>query len=355
MATLTEAKDCRWAASDLPTREGSKLKAGTLALVEGLATIRFESGATVMLEAPCTLDVLSDMRCRLVTGSVVAEVPESAHGFAIDTDQLEVVDLGTRFGVTSSPLGDDHVFVFEGEVEVHRAEKAKPDLITTGKSLHTGSSTAPPGDEAVRFDTPAPDGANWTAISTATGQGFDSYVRRGEAEKVHGNDPLIMVKHTNIAKMNERRALISFDRTGNDEIPLESRLSLKMESSGLGFSSLVPDSRFVVYGVSEVENPNWRETSLTWSTANELVQPELDPRHFIEVAEFTIPRGSSNTMIEITDERLTQWIARNSRSLLQFAIIRTTGESDQQGLVHAFASKEHPTAPGPTLWIRTEP
>ena len=122
VATLIEAKDCRWAGSDLPTVEGAGLGTGTLALMEGMATIRFKSGATVTLEAPGILVVESAMKCRLLEVSVVADVPESAHGFTIDTQKMEVIDLGTRFGVTTTPLGNSNVFVFEGEVKVRQGE-----------------------------------------------------------------------------------------------------------------------------------------------------------------------------------------------------------------------------------------
>jgi hypothetical protein len=35
-----------------------------------------------------------------------------------------------------------------------------------------------------------------------------------------------------------------------------------------------------------------------------------------------------------------------------FVIVRVTGELAPSGLVHAFASKEHPTAHSPTLRVR---
>ena len=110
MATIVSAEDCRWAGSELPTVEGARLGTGTLALVEGVATLQFNSGAELTIEAPTTLEVLDEMRCRLIEGSLVADVPPSAHGFTIDTQDMEVIDLGTRFGLTASGLGDTHVF-----------------------------------------------------------------------------------------------------------------------------------------------------------------------------------------------------------------------------------------------------
>ncbi|MDF1657318.1 MAG: FecR family protein, partial [Verrucomicrobiales bacterium] len=132
VATLIEAENCRWEGSDLPTKEGAHLGVGTLALAEGMATIEFESGATVTLEAPTVLEVESAMRCRLIEGSVVAEVPDSAHGFTIDTEKMEVIDLGTKFGVTSSAVGGSHVFVFDGEVKVKQNDDDEAKHILSG-------------------------------------------------------------------------------------------------------------------------------------------------------------------------------------------------------------------------------
>src|SRR5690606_22739675 len=99
VAILIQADNCKWAGSDLPTKQQSKLQAGTLELVEGIATLQFKSGATVTLEAPTTLEILNAMQCRLIEGAIVADVPEPAHGFTIYTPDMKVIDLGTRFGL----------------------------------------------------------------------------------------------------------------------------------------------------------------------------------------------------------------------------------------------------------------
>ena len=36
-----------------------------------------------------------------------------------------------------------------------------------------------------------------------------------------------------------------------------------------------------------------------------------------------------------------------------FILVRDTGEVDKQGLVHAFASKEHPSAQAPMLRVKS--
>ena len=105
IATLVKATGCKWAASTLPTAEGSRVSAGTYELVEGLATLKFDSGAEVVLEAPATLELIDAMNCRLRRGTLVSDVPPQAIGFTIDTEKARVVDYGTRFGVSAGANG----------------------------------------------------------------------------------------------------------------------------------------------------------------------------------------------------------------------------------------------------------
>jgi len=355
VATLTEAEGCRWEGSDLPTKEGARLGIGTLALAEGMATIQFDSGATVTLEAPAVLEVESTMRCRLVEGSVVADVPESAHGFTINTEKMEVIDLGTRFGVTTTPIGGSHVFVFDGEVKVIRDEMAEAQHIFGGKSLHLGAAPTTPDQEISREVEPIAQDGNWTAVSTAVGRGKDAFVRREDAHGPTGAQPVLMVKHTNLAPGNERRAVLTFDMSAMPDHEFEAaRLTLKVESTGLGFSSLVPDSRFAVYGVNDAQLDKWSESALTWENGGAFVSEPLDPGQFTKLAGFTIKKGSPNELIDVSSDALRDFL-RQHKDLATFVLIRETGELDKQGLVHAFASREHPTDPAPTLWFKTAP
>lgn len=129
-----------------------------------MATIRFESGATVTLEAPSVLEVESAMKCRLLEGSVVADVPESAHGFTIDTAKMKVVDLGLAFGVTATALGDYHVFVFEGEVTVKKENQEEAKHLFTGGSLHYGETSPVASTRDRPFGPPAGTGGRLTHL-----------------------------------------------------------------------------------------------------------------------------------------------------------------------------------------------
>ncbi|MCP4856977.1 MAG: FecR domain-containing protein, partial [Fuerstiella sp.] len=122
-ATLEQSRAAFWESGDLSTADGSRLGQGTLRLAEGLATLKFDSGAEVVLEAPATLILADAMNCELTRGTVVSDMPESAHGFRIKTPSADVVDYGTRFAVSVyEETGETHTQVIEGRVQVEHQQ-----------------------------------------------------------------------------------------------------------------------------------------------------------------------------------------------------------------------------------------
>lgn len=354
VATLIQADNCKWAGSDLPTAVDSQLTAGTLALVEGIATLKFNSGATITIEAPTTLEISDAMHCRLVEGTVTAEVPDSAHGFTIDTPDIKVVDLGTRFGVTAGSTGNSQVRVFEGEVEIGGLKDGKPKRLTEGKGLHVGSSTVPPGQEPTRAQ-PVQEEGGWTAISTSFGRGKDSYVRRGDHDAPLGDHPLVIVKHSDIpaSRNNERRAIVTFDVSQAATASVaEAQIVLDPEPSGFGFSALVPDSRFAVYGLTDEPLDQWDEHAVLWDSLPGCDNDGPLPSKAQRLAEFWIPRGGSGDSLVVYGELLADFVRRDTNGLVSFLLIRETGETEPSGVAHGFAAKEHPTARPPTLRLK---
>lgn len=355
VATLIRAENCRWAGSDLPTALDSQLGTGKLALVEGIATLKFKSGATVTMEAPTTLEILTAMHCRLIEGTLTAEVPEPAHGFTIDTPDIQVVDLGTKFGVTAGSAGNSQVRVFEGEVEIGGLKDGKIKRLTEGKGLHVGSGNTLLGQEPTRGEA-VQEAGGWTAIPTSFGRGKDGYARRGDNGAPMGTHPLIIVKHTDLAPgvKNERRAVITFDLS---QIPTESvheaQIVLDPEPSGFGFSALVPDeSRFSVYGVTDEKLDTWDEKQMNWASMPGCNDAGPDADKLRKLAEFWIPRGGSGGPLTVRGDGLAKFIREDTNGFVSFVIVRETGETDPSGLAHAFAAKEHPTARAPLLRLK---
>ena len=366
VAVLSKSTNCKWASSTLPTAEGSHVPAGKLELVEGLATIVFDSGAEISLEAPATLEILDEMNARLISGTLVADVPPTAIGFTIDTKDAKVIDLGTRFGLSTDEDGKYLVQVIEGLVEVgHKGEKGMVQ-VTEGQNLDRGllekkKSPEITVSEPTRWQPEATiaQADGWTAISTSFGQGKDTFVTSQANFKASGDNPFLRVKFTSIQTNLVRVGYLAFDTSEIDtEAVSDAELVLNIEPSDLGFASLVPDSEFTVYGLTDEEEDAWSEANLTWETAPGL-DPKMekrrspDPSKAIPLGKFTIQRGIQRGTRGISGSALAEFIRNDTNGIVTLIIFRETDETARAGLVHAFTSKENATNPPPLLRVKT--
>jgi len=162
IAWLVNAQNCQWSEGE-PTGD---MQAGkVLKLERGLAEIRFQCGARVVLESPARLDLLSGKSARLRYGKLTARVPGPATGFTILSPQGKVIDLGTEFGIAVSDNGATDVYVFEGNVEAHAADNGlAPVSLTQNQAakIAAGKVTLQPigrpggADQFVRAIVPSP-------------------------------------------------------------------------------------------------------------------------------------------------------------------------------------------------------
>ncbi|MBY0523474.1 MAG: FecR domain-containing protein [Gemmataceae bacterium] len=170
VATLTNAIGCVWDAANPPSA-GTPLHAGKLALSAGVAEITFANGAIVLVEAPASLDLVSDSRGFLHSGRIVARVPERAKGFIIETAKANLVDHGTEFGVGVGSSGDTLVEVFEGVVVADWKHSGASQRLTAGQTvqLDGGDGSEPralapaPQRFVRRMPDPKTRGADWLA------------------------------------------------------------------------------------------------------------------------------------------------------------------------------------------------
>ncbi len=116
VAELVGGNQPVWADVTQSARPGTPLRQGVIQLTSGTAEVRFQSGATAVFRAPAIIDLRSASRMALIQGSMVANVPERAQGFTVDTPSMRVVDLGTEFAMTADATGSSEVQVFVGEV-----------------------------------------------------------------------------------------------------------------------------------------------------------------------------------------------------------------------------------------------
>jgi ferric-dicitrate binding protein FerR (iron transport regulator) len=120
VAVVTSLSDYDHTTQD-PLAVGRALSAGDYHLLGGRMRLSFAGGAQMIVEGPAQLSLLSSSRARLMGGKAAAHVPEAARGFTVETPGVEVVDLGTNFGVSVGPSGVSDVHVFSGEVEARVA------------------------------------------------------------------------------------------------------------------------------------------------------------------------------------------------------------------------------------------
>jgi hypothetical protein len=357
VAELVETHNCRWADSDLATAERTKLGAGRLVLVQGIAKLKFRSDAVVTLEAPAALQLLDPMHCRLIEGAAIVEVPQPAHGFTVETCDIHAVDLGTRFAITTGAGGYSQVYVLEGEVTVGKDRTSEPKLLTTGEFQSVRREGESPAGGQLAGSPRAESGLDgWTSVTTSFGRGKDGTLERRGGVPM-GNRPLLLVKHTDVkAAWTERCAVLTFDLSGMDVSQVvQAQLLLQPEPSGLGFSSMVPDSTFGVYGVLDAAFNVWDEATITWGTASIVDGSGLIPGKVRRLADFELPRGASSDVVVIQNADLAGFIRNATNQLVTLVVTRDTSETQMHGLVHAFASKEHPTGKPPTLRLQFNP
>jgi ferric-dicitrate binding protein FerR (iron transport regulator) len=138
VAVLLQASGAVWDEPESPTRPGAPLPPGTLRLKSGLAHIEFYSGATVILEGPAELELISPTEAFCVRGKLRATVPPTAQGFTVRSPRLDLVDRGTEFGMRVDG-GRTEVHVFQGKVELYDANTGQAPAsrreLTTGGGL----------------------------------------------------------------------------------------------------------------------------------------------------------------------------------------------------------------------------
>ncbi len=351
VATLTSTNAAHWEDSDLPTSVGSRLEPGTIRLASGLATIEFDSGALVTIEAPATLTLVDTMNCTLDRGTAVSDIPDSAHGFTIKTPTADVVDYGTRFAVSVfEETGETLTQVMEGKVQVEYAASDKIVELTTGQRdqvLGEAPDAAKLQEHRTLSNSPRNDfGPEWKLLRTSK----DAYTGRVPS---HESDTMLYVKNPHDgrgpARISNglgptRVSWLGFDlRQVEKERIEEAELLLQFAPTGFGLASFVPDAEFGVYGlVGKV--PEWDES----------IQNRQFPKEnqVIPLGSFVVPHGVQEGQFRVSTEALAKFLRGHPDSEITLKVVRETKETEDGGLVHGFASRRHPFLPAPTLAIR---
>lgn len=145
LGRVTRVAGAVWADGRAPS-VGDVVHVGTWHLERGLAEVTLITGVRLLLDAPVKVRADRPGLASLEVGRLVAFVPESAHGFTVDTPRARVVDLGTEFGVGVGESGDTEVHVFQGAVVTAWSTsdgRRSDDRLAEGKAVRIDAGAAP--------------------------------------------------------------------------------------------------------------------------------------------------------------------------------------------------------------------
>ena len=97
-----------------------QLHAGRQRIDSGVARIELASGVLMAVEGPCEFELSAADRLHLIRGKLHLYSPLATRGFTVTTPRgVQIVDLGTRFGVHVDHQETVHVQLFEGRLRVN--------------------------------------------------------------------------------------------------------------------------------------------------------------------------------------------------------------------------------------------
>jgi hypothetical protein len=136
IGSLADAYEARWRGSH--PRLGEPLYAGSYDLREGAAKMDLDEGTSLVLEAPCQVDLRSAGEVTLRSGRLAAVVPGQTKGFRVRTRTAVITDLGTEFGVIVRSDGSTEAHVLKGRVLValdpNRSGRATSLVVNEGQA-----------------------------------------------------------------------------------------------------------------------------------------------------------------------------------------------------------------------------
>lgn len=110
---VVRQQECVW--KDSPALVNNRFGVGRLELESGVAKLNFRSGTDLVLQGPCSVDVIASDSAKLLAGSVYVNVSDVSSGFVMQTPEATIVDEGTEYAVALASTQTE-VHVFDGSV-----------------------------------------------------------------------------------------------------------------------------------------------------------------------------------------------------------------------------------------------
>ncbi len=144
VAVVAGVEAAAWAPGQQVLTTGTALRRQSLEIASGFVSLRFPSGATVLLEGPARLKLLGEKKARLEHGKAVAEVPPAALGFVLESPDGRILDLGTKFGLRVGVQGGTEVHVLQGKVQATGVGESKTHDLEESEGVLLAASGAVP-------------------------------------------------------------------------------------------------------------------------------------------------------------------------------------------------------------------
>lgn len=130
---LVDAYEAQWGGPR--PRPGEPLYAVSYDLREGVAKMGLDVGASLLLEAPCQLELASVGEVTLKSGRLVVVVSSQAKDFQVRTLTALITDLGTEFGVIAHSDGSTEAHVLKGRISValDPGRSSRPTSLVVGE------------------------------------------------------------------------------------------------------------------------------------------------------------------------------------------------------------------------------
>ena len=338
VGTIVSSEQAGWQ-SEQPTLDGTAFGPGSYVLQTGLATLAFNSGAEVTIEAPTKIDIISDMRVILDYGQASFHVPDRAVGFRVDTPFGQVVDHGTKFSLQLPKGADEATFaVQEGKIALHHHNGDVQHLLTTEAAIMTAGTLEVYVDPLAEGLLPAK-----TPVTAISPSRETTIIYRHDPSRLHPD--FLLVKHQANSPTVDRRAMLAFDISALDLDQVSAvRVHLNAVPSGMGQVTDMPKiSEFVLLAIPDGALENWKAVDLRWEEAPQL--EELTP-----VARFSLARSEQSKAITLESAELLEHLKADGSGEVSFMLHCTTKGAS---LVHGFASSLHREAAGPMLEVES--
>jgi ferric-dicitrate binding protein FerR (iron transport regulator) len=131
IAIVLDQEDVRWNTEALIDGE-QQLRPGRQRIESGVAHIELANGVLLAAGGPCDFEITAADHVHLYRGKLHIYSPLATRGFTVTTPRgVQIVDLGTRFGVWADDNDAVHVHLYDGRLLINgKTQLAAGEAIT---------------------------------------------------------------------------------------------------------------------------------------------------------------------------------------------------------------------------------